>query len=260
MIRVLIVLAFAWLAWPAGSFRLYLKDGGYHMVREYQVQEGGRLRYYSTERGDWEEIPVELVDLKKTEGERRETEEAREQEAKLQKEENQAEREARREASRVPEDPGVYFIREGALDPVPMGETKLATSKKRSIFKAITPIPIVAGKSTLELDGERSKFAVDRDRPEFYFRLAKEERFALILLTPKKGVRVVQTWNKIPVSDELFEEHQAVDTFRHQVGEGLYKIWPKQPLAAGEYALIEYTEGKGNTQVWDFSWRGAAAR
>lgn len=259
MFRAVAFVAMAAIASAAGSFRLYLKDGGHHVVREYQV-EGGRLRYYSTERGDWEEIPVELVDLKKTEYERSENERVREEEAQLLKEEAQAEREARREASRVPADPGVYYVRGNTIDPVPIAETKLATSKKRSIFKAITPIPVVAGKSTLELDGEQSKFIVEGGRPEFYFRLAREERFAMIAMTLKKGVRIAQTWNKIPVSDELIEEHQAIETFRHQVGEGVYKIWPKQPLPAGEYALIEYTEGKGNTQVWDFSWRGGAAR
>ena len=37
------------------TFKLYLNDGDYHVVREYQVQ-GDRVRYYSTERGEWEEI------------------------------------------------------------------------------------------------------------------------------------------------------------------------------------------------------------
>jgi hypothetical protein len=35
--------------------------------------------------------------------------------------------------------------------------------------------------------------------------------------------------------------------------DGLYKIWPKQPLAPGEYAVVEFTEGKLNVQVWDFA-------
>jgi hypothetical protein len=33
----------------------------------------------------------------------------------------------------------------------------------------------------------------------------------------------------------------------------LYKIWPKQPLPPGEYAVVEFAEGKLNIQVWDFA-------
>ena len=28
---------------------------------------------------------------------------------------------------------------------------------------------------------------------------------------------------------------------------------PMEPMEPGEYAWIQYTEGKGNTQVWDFA-------
>src|SRR5258708_38907543 len=52
----------------AANVKLYLKDGEYHLVREYKV-EAGRVRYYSVERSDWEEIPLELADLKRTETE-----------------------------------------------------------------------------------------------------------------------------------------------------------------------------------------------
>lgn len=51
------------------NFKLYMTDGTFHLVREYKVAED-RVRYYSVERGDWEELPLTLVDLKRTEAER----------------------------------------------------------------------------------------------------------------------------------------------------------------------------------------------
>ncbi|HEX4031416.1 MAG TPA: hypothetical protein VHX20_13685 [Terracidiphilus sp.] len=43
------------------NHRLILKDGSYQVVREYKIQ-GDRVHYFSQERGDWEDLPVELVD------------------------------------------------------------------------------------------------------------------------------------------------------------------------------------------------------
>jgi len=53
----------------AANFRLYLADGSFHLVREYQV-EGDRVRFYSVERSEWEEVPLRLADLKRTVAER----------------------------------------------------------------------------------------------------------------------------------------------------------------------------------------------
>lgn len=43
------------------NHRLILKDGTYQVVRQYQVV-GDRVRYLSQERGDWEEMPSNLID------------------------------------------------------------------------------------------------------------------------------------------------------------------------------------------------------
>jgi hypothetical protein len=100
---------------------------------------------------------------------------------------------------------------------------------------------------------------VTSERPEFYIRLAAEERFGLVRMGGKKGARVVQKWTIVPITKEIVEEQDEVEIFRKQVDEGLYKIWPTEPLRPGEYAVIEYTEGKGNVQTWDFAYRPAGS-
>src|SRR5690348_6912144 len=68
MRRVLLALFLTAIAAWAVNIKLYLKDGTFHVVREYQV-ESDRVRFYSVERSDWEEIPLDMVDLKRTESE-----------------------------------------------------------------------------------------------------------------------------------------------------------------------------------------------
>src|SRR3974377_2379413 len=47
------------------SRKLVLKDGTFQLVREYQ-RSGERVRYFSAERGDWEEIPAAMIDWEAT--------------------------------------------------------------------------------------------------------------------------------------------------------------------------------------------------
>jgi hypothetical protein len=252
--RWILALLAAALAFGA-SVRLFLKDGTYHVVSEYKVLSD-RVRFYSVERGEWEEIPLELVDLVKTKGvvAAREAEFAEEKKAEA--EEAAAEKAMRKEIRSVPKEPGVYYLSEGnPMRALKQAELKIVTDKKRQLLKIITPIPILAGKSHLEIDGLKSAFTVAEDRPEFYFRLAADERFALVRCSasPKGTGRIVERWEVVPVVKEVMVQHEEVQVFRKQVGEGLYKVWPIEPLSTGEYAWIEFTEGKGNTQAWDFS-------
>lgn len=247
----LILLSLIALASFGQSFRLYLKDGSHHVAREYKVEED-RLRYYSIERSDWEEIPVDLVDLSKTEAERRQRVEANAKAEADAVAEDEASRALRREARKVPHDFGVYYVDGDAIKTLPQAEVKVVTDKKRSVLKTITPIPIVTGKATVEIDGERSAFTVREARPEFYIRQSNEERMAIIRLTPRKSARLVENVTIIPVVNEAIEEQDQIETFRRQFGEGLFKIWPTKPLPVGEYAVVQYTEGKLSVQVWDF--------
>ncbi|HSW50390.1 MAG TPA: hypothetical protein VLH09_09460 [Bryobacteraceae bacterium] len=257
MRRLLLLLVLTLLAALAANVRLYLKDGGYHVVREYEVQ-GDRVRFYSVERSDWEEIPLSLVDLVKTKAEADERQAALEKEASILTAEDEAERAQREEVGRVPVEPGVYLIEGKALKPIKQAEAKAVTSKGRSILRAISPVPIVAGKATVELEGETSGMTIYDAQPEFYFRLALRERFALFKLNTRKGVRVVQTWQIMPVTNEVIEEQEVVPTLNRQLDDNLYKIWPADPLKPGEYAMVEYSAGERNIQIWDFTLRPPA--
>ena len=239
-------------ALAAPNIRLYMKDGEYHLVREYKV-EGDRVRYYSVERGDWEEIPLDLVDVKRTESEVAERNKAREEEAKLLTAEDKAERERAEEIARVPQGPGVHWVDGKKLAPLKPAESKVHNNKTRSVLKVLTPVPILSGKGTVEIDGEQAALRIAAERPEFYIRLSAEQRYGIFRLTPQKGVRIVEKVQFVPVTKEILEEPTPVEIFRQQVDDGLFKIWPAKPMEPGEYAVVEYTEGKLNLQIWDFS-------
>ncbi len=251
MLRLVTLSILASVALQAATSRLYLKDGTHHSVREY-TKLADRVRYYSTERSEWEELPTELVDLERTVKEAGDRVADARKEAAASDAEEKAERAQRREIESIPVESGVFALENEKITVLKQNEVKIVSNRRRSILKAISPIPIVAGKSTVEIDGLQAGWSVSGDRPEFYIRLAAEERFHIVRLTATKTARIVQTWNIIPVTKEVMEEAQIVETFKQQLAEGLFKIWPTKPIEPGEYAVIEYTEGKGNIQVWDF--------
>jgi hypothetical protein len=236
----------------AANIKLYLKDGGYHVVREYQVQTD-RVHFYSVERSQWEDIPLDLVDLKRTESEAAARKAQLDADAKSLAEEEKAERAVAKEVSRIPQDPGVYWIEGNETKVLKQAESTVHNNKGRSVLKRLSPIPMVTGKATLELQGNNSLNVFKDPEQEFYIQLSDVERFGIIKLTPSKGVRIVENLTIMPVTNEVVEENQPVEILRKQLGDGLYKIWPQEKLPPGEYAVVEYTDGKLNMQVWDFA-------
>ncbi|HMD71715.1 MAG TPA: hypothetical protein VKF41_10255 [Bryobacteraceae bacterium] len=246
------VLLLVFSAWAA-NVKLYLKDGTFNLVREYQVKTD-RVRYYSVERGEWEEIPLELVDLKRTESEAAARRAQLDADAKSLAEEEAAAREIQKEVSRIPRDPGVYWLDGKETRALKPASSSVHTNKGRQVLKVLSPIPMVTGKGTLELDGAHSQNVFTDPEHAFFIQLSDTERFGLARLTAKGAVRVVENLTFIPVTNDVEEELNLVDIFRQQLGnEDLYKIWPKEPLEPGEYAVVQYTLGKLNVQVWDFA-------
>jgi len=252
-LRFAILCAVAVAAFGANG-RLYLKDGDYQIVREYQVL-ADRVRYFSTERGDWEEIPLELVDLDRTKKDAADRQAAIEADAKEQAVEDTAIRAEKKEAAQVPVEPGVYYVipdKGDKIESLKLAEVSVNSSKGRTVLKVLSPIPIVPGKSTAEIKGETASYRAPGDKPEFYIRLSDDERFGIIKLSKKKNARLLENIAIAPVTNEVTEDLKLVATFKKQVSERTYKIWPEQPLEPGEYALVQYSDGALNWQVWDF--------
>jgi hypothetical protein len=260
-VRAVVLLLLAASLLFGDTFKLYLKDGDYHVVREYKV-DGDRVRYYSTERGEWEEIPVALVDLDKTEHERNARKEHEQQEARAEDQEEQALRAQRREIASIPMDPGGYYNQDGKISALKLADYQVVTSKKRKTLQILSPVPLITGKASVVIKGSHSPFTISEPRPNFYMRLAKEERFGIVRLTPKKDARVVEDISIAPVAKLTYEERKQMDTFEQQMADGLYRVWPEKPLEPGEYALVEFngTEVKEQDEiellVWDFAVTG----
>ena len=248
----LVLLTLAALAWAA-NVRLYLTDGTFQLVREYQVQTD-RVRYYSVERADWEEIPLEMVDLKRTKAEVKDREES------LAKEDQNRRRGERRrggrpkEASRIPQTPGAYWIDGKDTKAMKPGEESVHSDKGRSMLQKLSPIPAFAGKATLEMAGAHSSTVFTDPQQEFYVQLSGTEAFGIAKLTTKGAVRIVENLTYHPIDKDLvYEERTLVDYLHRQLGDGLYKIWAKEPMPPGEYAIVLYTDGKVDIQAFDFA-------
>jgi hypothetical protein len=250
--RIFALLALAVTAWAA-NVKLYLNDGSYQLVREYKV-ENDRVRFYSIERSDWEEIPKELVDLKRTDTEAKQRQAEIDKEAKVFSEEEKAARDQEREVMRIPQNPGVYWLEGSETKSLKLAESTVHTDKGRSILKVLSPLPVISGRATVEINNPHSEHVFTNPEQELYLQLSETERFAILRVRTKGTVRIVESLNIVPVTKEIEEERDPVDIFQKELThDGLYKIWPKQPFAPGEYAVVEFTEGKMNMQIWDFA-------
>ncbi len=260
VVRIFLLFLISALLCFADTFKLYLKDGDFHVVREYHV-EGDRVRYYSTERGDWEEIPTALVDLSKTDKMRDSKKQQIEKETKQQDEEDAAAREQRREIESIPMETGAYYRVDNQVKRLDAAQYQVVTNKKREALKMMSPVPLIAGKASVVIQGDHSKFVVHDDRPDFYFRPEKQERFGIIRVTPRKKERLVENVNVVPVTNQAMQDRKQVEVFQQQLQGNLYKVWPETPLEPGEYAVVEFDDGDENTKgeielmVWDFAYQ-----
>ena len=238
----------------ASGMVLYLTDGTRLDVSEYEIKED-RVRYFSVARGQWEEVPRDLIDFKRSQQyNSQKKEQVRDLEEQTRKEQV-AERRARTELHTVPLEDGVYYMNGQEQQLVEQGTIIIGKNKKRTILNVLAPMPVLPGKQTLAVANSSARLVTADSKPIFYLRLHHFSRFGIarLKLDKKRNRRIVQSVFVVPHTDQKFEELEEMDVFRQQLAPLVYKIWPTVALPAGEYAVFEYTSGEMNLRVWDFS-------
>jgi len=244
-----------------------LKDGSFHLVREYQVQRD-RVRYYSTDRSQWEEIPAELVDWDATKNADAEQSKrdaaivaklaAREEARRIEPLDTDASLEAAPGVF-IPPGEGLFAFNGKTVVRLSQAETQSKLSKKRVVEQVLAPIKVVPSRHTVSVEPAHAKFRVATGQPEFYMRTADAREPEMELIRAK----VHGTSRTIENLDELFKQQSEVrETLplqRWDVAKGVYRFTLGEPLEPGEYAFIEIVAGEGmSLYVWDFGVDAAA--
>ena len=269
---------------PKGK-KLYLKDGTYQIIREYQ-RNGDHVRYYSLERGDWEEIPASMIDWDATTKEAAAEDKAaaalvekvhKQEEAKRM--DNVADIDASLQVGQgvfLPSGEGMFAVEGKSVKLLVQVGSQTKSDKLRSIEQIMSPVPIVPGKRTVVIPGAHATLRLRSATPEFYLREASPDpdRVSPIVKSSRPGesgpevellrAKVVHNSRQLESITSLFgqEISQARDTIsvqRWEVAPMVYRFTLSQPLAPGEYVLAEILPDGLNYFVWDFGVDGPSA-
>jgi hypothetical protein len=259
VVFVLIAAFGATLAVAAG-IKLCLKDGSYQLVKSYEVQ-GDRVRFYSLERSEWEEVPVSMVDFDATK--RGEAEQKTEQKKQLEEARKlDTERFQPTTATgfeiapgfHLPAADGVYAFDGERVITLIQTSGEIVKDKKRSVLSMALPAPLLKSRDFVILDGAKAAVRIRATKPAFYvqFTDAKPDDFQLVPVTAKKDLRILEKIQSGIGVGKSGEVHDAIPVERKEIKPGLILLHPDQPLAEGEYALAELISQKLNLEVWDF--------
>jgi hypothetical protein len=273
---------------PAQARRLILKDGTYQSVTKYEIH-GDRVRYFSAERGEWEEVPKALIDWDATD----KFEQGR-QEGKLDPEaveldkELEAERKAEQARSpeiapglRLPDEGGIFLLdtyeNQPQLAELAQSGGDVDKNTKTNILRAVIN-PLAGAKQTIELPGPHSKIQSHTGIPSIFINInidananesatatvrpatggtpppapSSSERFKIIRVEAKGGKRVAGAV-KIAVTGKMKTDERFVAATVTTMTGGWVKLTPTDTLATGEYAVAEMIGQEGiNLYVWDF--------
>lgn len=270
---------------PRGM-KLILTDGTYQLVREYQ-RSGDRVRYYSVERGAWEELPASMVDWNATA--KAEAEMEKESTALVEKVHKQEE--VRRvdnvmdidaslqvgEGAFLPTGEGMFVVEGKSVRILDQAGSAAKPDMKRAIAKVLSPVPLVPGKQTVVMQGTHATLRLKTEHPEFYLREAPEDPDTTSSIQRSRRasgsgpdvvlirVKVTHNTRELESITSMFgmnvkENMNEVSMQRWEVAPNVYRFTLSQSLTPGEYVLAEVLEGGLNFYVWDFGMDGAAGK
>lgn len=285
-IMLLIALAAVMSVAPAlaqqRSKRLILKDGSYQSVTKWDLQ-GDRVHYYSSERYDWEDIPNELIDWNATNKYNAELDEPDSNVKAVNAEDakERAEEEARTPevapGLRLPDGGGVLlldqFNGQPQLDELMQSGGEVNKQMGKNMLRAVI-IPVPTGsKQTIEIKGPHAKVQSHVKLPTLYANVDQAEnagsganrdldmqadRYRIVRAETKGDHRIVANL-KISLIGKTKEQENFIPAKAQPMGGGWVKITPTEPLAPGEYAVVEMLgEDQMNLYVWDFGVNPAA--
>jgi hypothetical protein len=186
------------LPMPAGvpgtgaNHRLILKDGTYQPVRQYELV-GERVRFLSQDRGDWEEMPADLVDWEATRKWERDHATQVEEPSPSMKEAEELDKEEASERQdqrarmpevakglELPDEEGVFILDtyQGTPEIVELAPSDLSMNQKTK-HGLSTLNPLAGEKASIELDGAHAKVHLHVNDPAIYLSLDTGDGSAL---------------------------------------------------------------------------------
>jgi hypothetical protein len=266
---------------PRGK-KLVLKDGNFQLVRSYE-RKGERVRYFSAERGDWEEIPAAMVDWEATTKAEAEDEKAAAEFAnKVHKQEvaTKAEIVMDIDASLqvapgvfLPPGEGMFVIEGKFVSQLEQVGSEIKKDKKRTLQQILSPIPIIPSKHNVEIPGAKARLRITNAQPEFYLREAPPDpdrvtpiqkssrpgesgpEVELVRATVKGSKRQLETIRSL-FGEQLSQERNTISLQRWEVAPTVFRFTLSETLTPGEYALAEILPDGMNLYVWDFGLDG----
>ncbi len=259
--------------------RLILKDGSYELISQYTIQ-GDRVRYFSTERHSWEELPSSMIDWVATEKyARQETRESSERmnealdKASKERSEEEAHMPLVAPGVRLPSPDGVFLLdvyqNKPELNSLFQNGADYKKNTGGNILRGVIN-PIASSKQTVELNGLHARIQSHTSEPAVYFAIdasdplrgyssaTAKDHLRIVRCEAKKGNRIVVTYN-IAVYGKVKQQARYVEAKVEPVSDYWVKVTPATPLQPGEYALVELDDkGSMNQFVWDFGVNPAA--